>query len=206
MGKLPKYRLYSEAQCVSDRPELAQIAGQRVAILASFQDSSGDWSYTIYPSLHKSSPIFDCLESELVPVAPIPFTSDTERMANIVDQTAVLRYSVVYDGVRTLLQERGYDPRKCLLISCGQGNDVNITLVLPDGTVVNTDYREDRETRQAVRFVDWEVLDYSDREIELCREILAKDDTSQFDADVRRYFEENLAVADRPLPMLKHPE
>jgi hypothetical protein len=126
-------------------------------------------------------------------------------MANVVAHTAELRYSVRYGGVRKLIRERGYDPQRCLLISCDQGNDVSITLVLPNGTVVAADYREDHETRQAARFVDWEVQDYSDRELELCREIVSTDDTSPFDEDVRRYFDETLAAEDLPLPPLQPP-
>lgn len=205
MGKEPNIRLYSESLCVSDRPEVAAITGKRVAIIGRFQDNNGEWSYTVYESLHKTSPIFTCFETELVPVAPIPFVSDSEHLANIVTQTAGLRYAVGSAGLRKLLQDRGYDPRKCLQISCNQGDDVNITLVLPDGTVVNADYREHRETRQALHFVEWEVQDYSDRELELCREIVSRPDTSEFDAKVHHYFQEHLAATDRPLPPLREP-
>jgi hypothetical protein len=201
MNQEPKFGLYSGAQCASDRPELAPIAGQRVAVIGRFQDSEGRWNYTVYDSLHKTSAAYTCFETDLVPVAPIPFTPDSEHMTNIVAQTAKLRYSVIHGGLRRLLQQRGIDPMKCFQISCDQGFDVNITLVLPDGTVVNTDYRQDPQTRQATRFEAWEVQDYPpDRMIELCREILSRDDTSEFDETVRRYFEEHLAAADRPLP------
>ncbi len=200
MNQEPKFRLFSETQCIGDRPELAPIAGQRVAIIGRFRDTNGDWNYTVYDLLKKISPTFTCLEAELVPVAPIPWISDSEHLAGIVHGTAQLRYAVIFHGLRSLLQERGIDPLKCFLLSLDQGNDVNITVMLPDGRVVNADFREDHETRQAIRFVAWEVQTYSDRDVELCREILSRDDTSEFDADVRRYFEEHLAATDKGLP------
>ena len=129
--------------------------------------------------------------------------SDEEHRTNIIDQTAELRHSVKSDGLRHLLRERGYDPQACLRLSCDQGDDVNKTLVLPDGTVVSVDYREHYETRQAIRFTDWSVKTYSDREIELAREIVSASDSSVFDTDVLRYFNENLAASDHPLPPLK---
>jgi hypothetical protein len=51
--------------------------------------------------------------------------------------------------------------------------------------------------RQAISFSEWNIEDYSSREIELCREILPQQDTSEFDATVRRYFEDHLAARDR---------
>ncbi|MCE9554161.1 MAG: hypothetical protein K8T91_12400 [Planctomycetes bacterium] len=197
MNDEPTLRLYSDAHCISDRPELSAIRGQRVAIIARSIDENGKWTYTV--SLNKTSPTIKCFESELVPADPVPFIPDDEFLENVVAQTANLRYSVKWDGLRQLLDERGYDPLKCLLISCDQGLDVNITLVLPDGTIIDADYREDSETRQATRFEQWQASEHSDREIELCREILASD-TSHFDANVRCYFDERLSANDMPLP------
>ena len=77
------------------------------------------------------------------------------------------------------------------MISVEQGDDVLVTLVLPDLTVASAEYRIDPETRQAIRLVAWDLETYTEREIELGRELLNKNDTSEFDAAVRRYFEED---------------
>jgi hypothetical protein len=76
-------------------------------------------------------------------------------------------------------------------------------LVLPDGTVVNADYREHFETRQAIRFTVWNVEGLSNRDIELARAIVGASDSSRFDSDVRRYFDDNLAASDSPLPPMR---
>jgi hypothetical protein len=129
--------------------------------------------------------------------------SDDKHWLNIAAQTAVLRYSVKSDGLRALLRERGHDPNKCIQLSCEQGDDVSITLVLPDCTVVNAEYREHFETRQALRFTEWNVEGFSNREIELARAILGTSASSEFDSDVRRYFDDNLAATDTLLPPLQ---
>ncbi|MDP6721234.1 MAG: hypothetical protein QGF59_21380 [Pirellulaceae bacterium] len=197
MSREPKFNLYSEARCTGDRPEIAAVQGQRVMILSRSLGEDGEWAYTV--STNKTSPSITCVESELVTVEPIPLISDDEFMSDIVDQTATLRHSVKWDGLRQLLSQRGYDAQHCLLISCDHGSDVAVTLVLPDGTPVAANFREDAETRQATHFEDWETVDYSDSEIELCRQILASD-TAEFDRRVRAYFDEHLAATDAPLP------
>jgi hypothetical protein len=78
----------------------------------------------------------------------------------------------------------------------------SVTLVLPDGSVVNADYREHFESRQAIRFTEWKVEGFTDSETELARAIIEAPDSSMFDDDVRRYFESNLAATDAPLPPL----
>lgn len=184
----PRLLLYSDAKCVGSRPELASILGTRVSVIGCCQESDGTFSYAV-TARSKASPIYRCFENELIPLDPVPWVSDDEYMANIVAQTADLRYSEESRGLRQLLQERGLDPLKCLQISCDQGDDVAITLVLPDGTVVGADYRWDYDARQAVKFVAWYVKNYVDREIELCRAIVAGNDTSGFDESVRACFE-----------------
>jgi len=126
-------------------------------------------------------------------------TNDEDRL-NIVVQTAYLRHSVRYEGLRILLQSRGYVAKQCLQLSCDQGYDVNITLVLPDGTLVIADYREDPISRQATEFSNWIIEQYCDREIEIARAIVSESDTSQFDNEVFEYFKNNLANTDGPLP------
>ena len=122
---------------------------------------------------------------------------------NILAQTAALRFSVASRGLRRLLRGRGVDPMRCLQLSCNQGDDVKITLVIPDGVLVNADYREHYRTRQAIRFVEWTVENEMDSEAELCRDILSDAvRRSRFDEEVRRYFYEHVAATDRPLPPL----
>jgi hypothetical protein len=103
MNQEPKLSLFSEAQCVSDRPEVAPIAGKRVAIIGRDRDSVGEWSYRVYNAVKTTSPTFICFETELIPVAPIPLVSDAERLEGVVAETARLRYSVVDNGLRSLL-------------------------------------------------------------------------------------------------------
>jgi hypothetical protein len=75
--------------------------------------------------------------------------------------------------------------------------------VLPDGTLILADYREHYRTRQATGFTQWEVETWSDREVELCREIASSQDTKAFDDEVRRYYDEQVAPTDGPLPPLE---
>lgn len=127
---------------------------------------------------------------------------DSEIRENLIDQTASLRYSVKSQGLRDLLSERGHDAMKCLQMACDQGDDVSIDLVLDDATAVRLNYREHYRTRQAIRIVDWEPLNYSDRELELAKHVV-RDSDPAFDNDVRVYFNKYLAVADSELPPLK---
>ncbi len=124
--------------------------------------------------------------------------SDDYYRDNLVRQTADLRYSVRWEGVRSLLKHRGLDPLKCLLISCDQGDDVAITLALPDGTIVNADFREHYKTRQAIRFVNWETAAGGGREFDIARS-LAASDTLPFGEAVHEFYERELREDDRPL-------
>ncbi|MDB2687184.1 hypothetical protein N9Y42_08220 [Mariniblastus sp.] len=186
MNREPRLQLYTEARCTSDRLDVAPIHGQRVAILDRRLADEGVWIYTV--SENATSPIFSCFESELVAVDPLPLISDDEHMRNIISQTAVMRHSAKDSELRRILSERGCDPQECLLISCGQGFDVRVTLILQDGTIVDADYGVDPATQQATGIQEWEVLDYSDREIELCRKILSND-TAEFNDAVQRHFD-----------------
>jgi hypothetical protein len=83
-----------------------------------------------------------------------------------------------------------------------QGDDVNTVIVLGAGTIVDLDYREHYLTRQAIRFTEWHVGNYNDGYIELARQIVGGGD-HDFDADVRSYYEKEIAPHDKPLPPLK---
>ena len=128
-------------------------------------------------------------------------TSDDIR-ANLIAQTAALRWSIRDEGLRRLLRERGHDPARCIQVSVDQGDDVKTVIVLDDDTTVYLDYREHHQTRQAIGFTRWEVADYRDRDIELARQILRTED-EEFDADVLSYYEREIAPRDEPLPPLK---
>ncbi len=193
MASEAQFRMFSDAICVGNRPELAPINNKRVAVIARSQNSNGAWSYTVYDAFDKTSATYTCLESELVPCPPLGFISDSEYMENIIAQTADLRHS---PDVCELLKERGIDPQQCLQISLDQGCDIAIDLVLPDGSVVRMDYRLDEITHQATRIEEWETLTSADaetgtnRELQLCRQIVMQPDRFDFDEAVRRHFEE----------------
>ena len=127
-------------------------------------------------------------------------SSDDAIRQDIIIQTAELRWSVRSNGLRRLLQEKGYAPDKCIQTACDQGDDVNLEVVLNDGTVVNLDYREDRLTRQATGFTGWEVrTGRLNSETEMALRILHTRD-KRFDEDVLAYYMKNMAELDRPLP------
>ncbi|HZN67197.1 MAG TPA: hypothetical protein VFB66_18050 [Tepidisphaeraceae bacterium] len=126
--------------------------------------------------------------------------SEEELLADIVAQTAEFRYRICWAGGRRLVEQRGIDPMRCLQLSCDQGDDVNGTLVLPDGTVINFDMREDPKTRELVSVSRWEPVSYQDREVAIAREIVSAPDSSSFDRRVRDYFEKHWMHRDAPLP------
>ena len=121
--------------------------------------------------------------------------------ANLVAQTAELRWSIRFEGLRRLLRERGCDPARCIQVSVDQGDDVNTVIVLEDGTIADLDYREHHLTRQAVGFTRWVVEDYHDTDVALARQILNAADRD-FDAEVETYYETKVAPRDKPLPPL----
>lgn len=69
--------------------------------------------------------------------------SDEDLVADIVAQTAEFRYRICWGGARRFLEGRGIDPLRCLLLRCDQGDDVSGTLILPDGSLIDFDMRED---------------------------------------------------------------
>ncbi len=126
--------------------------------------------------------------------------TDEERLQGIVVLTAQFRYRICWKGARLLLQERGIDPMRVLQLSCDQGFDVNTSLMLPDGVLVNVDFKEDRKTREIVSINEWLPVDGSRRQVELARQIVKAQDTTQFDRRVERYFDENWREKDASLP------
>ena len=127
--------------------------------------------------------------------------TDADEIENFVVQTAELRFSVKSDGLRQLLKARGHDPAAVIQHSCDHGDDVHIGLYLEDGSAVSLDYREHYQTRQAIKIASWEMKEYSDREAELANQILSGD-TTDFDREVRAYFDRELASSDAALPPL----
>ena len=127
---------------------------------------------------------------------------DSEIRENLIAQTAQLRYSIASEGLRELLTQRGHDAFRCVQMACDQGDDVSIDLVLDDSTTVRLNYREHFRTRQAICIVDWESLEYDDRELRMAREIVTNNDDA-FDKDVRVYFDDHIAENDSLLLPLK---
>jgi hypothetical protein len=60
----PLFKLYSTVFCISDRPELETIRGQRVEIISRYQHLDGHWTYLVSEDKKKSS-TFECHEHEL---------------------------------------------------------------------------------------------------------------------------------------------
>lgn len=127
---------------------------------------------------------------------------DSVIRADLIEQTAELRYAVASQGLRELLAQRGHDAMRSIQIACDQGDDVSIDLVLEDSSAVRLNYREHYRTRQAIRIVDWEPLRYSDRELEMAKNLVTQCDNT-FESDVRLYFDENMAETDSLLPPLQ---
>ncbi|MCR9118732.1 MAG: hypothetical protein NXI22_17490, partial [bacterium] len=151
----------------------------------------------------KSSRTFTCREEELQSVAAQPLVSDDELIQDVVLQTAEFRYSTRSQGLRRLVARKGFDPMRCLLVGCDQGDDVNVSLVLPDGTLVDADYREDPQTRQASEFTRWRTDSSTDRDIELCRQIIRGANLAELDSQVCRAFHSHFAATDRRLPAIE---
>ena len=126
--------------------------------------------------------------------------SDDEMRSDIIAQTAEFRFRICWAGTRSLLQQRGLDPMRCLLLSCDQGDDTNGLLMLPDGSMVDFDVRENRATRTHERFSNWTPVDYSGREYEIAREIVTCSSTAAFDAEVLAHFNAQWRDRDAPLP------
>jgi len=126
--------------------------------------------------------------------------SDEDLLADIVAQTAEFRYRMCWAGARRLLEGRGIDPLRCLWLGCDQGDDVNGTLVLPDGSLIDFDMREDPKTRELISISKWEPVAWEDREVAVARGVVSAPDRSSFDRRVRDYFEEHWMHRDAPLP------
>ena len=101
------------------------------------------------------------------------------------------------------MAERGFDPSSTILATCDQGDDVNVSFILPDGHAVSCDFREDSTTRQAVGVTSWKTLAPSVEEdeyslgAEILRDLRLRD---AFDRAVLAYFDFHLRHDDRPLP------
>ena len=128
-----------------------------------------------------------------------PYSDDYHR-EGIVALTAEFRFRICWDGTRSLLQQRGIDPMRCLLLSCDQGDDTNGLLMLPNGSMVDFDVRENRATRNHERFSNWTPVEYSGREYEIAREIVTSSSTDAFDAEVLAHFNVEWRNRDAPLP------
>ena len=89
--------------------------------------------------------------------------------------------------------EMGYDPSVTIGVTCDQGDDINATFVLPDGTAIDCDFREDEISGQAIRITQWHALPLepdSENEFSLAAEILRDPHLKDaFDKAVTAFFE-----------------
>ena len=120
----------------------------------------------------------------------------------LVSGTAQYRYRICWEGARRVMTERGYDPSYTILATCDQGHDVNASFILPDGSAVSCDFREDSSTRQAIAVTSWETLAHTVEDeyslaAEILRDLRLRD---AFDRAVLAYFDFHLRHDDRPLP------
>ena len=77
---------------------------------------------------------------------------------------------------------------------------MNGTLLLPDGSLIDFDMREDPKTRELISISKWEPVAWEDREVAVARGVVSVPDCSSFDRRVRDYFEEHWMHRDVPLP------
>ncbi|WP_206026396.1 hypothetical protein [Roseimicrobium sp. ORNL1] len=124
---------------------------------------------------------------------------------DLVSLTAKYRHGITWHGARELMASRGHDPMSTFLMSCDDGDDLNARFVLPDGSAVSCDFRDDPKTRQAVFFTRWSVMERSDDDEEdeytLAAEILQDAELkAAFDHAVQAFFEFHWRRMDRPLP------
>ena len=103
------------------------------------------------------------------------------------------------------MTKRGFEPTDTIQATCDQGDDINANFILPDGTVVLCDFREDPETRQAVSVTSWCISGARSTEedmyslaVEVLRDLRLKD---AFDRAVVAYYDFHLRDSDRPLPV-----
>jgi hypothetical protein len=120
-------------------------------------------------------------------------------LEDVVAQTAEFRYRISWAGGRRLVKELGFDPLACIQTSCDQGDDVEVTLVLPDGRVVVFNMKEDPATRELVRISGWEYISSGDRHVRAAQAILRGEDTARFDQRVRGHYDAYWKGRDWPL-------
>ena len=115
----------------------------------------------------------------------------------LVSQTAEYRFRVCWRGARELMAAKGQ-------MTCDQGDDVNTGFVLPDGSEVDCDFRDDPRTRQSVSITRWQVIEHpheEENESTLAAEILQDTELkAAFDQAVQSFFDFHWRRFDRPLP------
>ena len=141
-----------------------------------------------------------------------PYFRSRQRIEDywdLVSQTAEFRYRLRWSGARTILSERGFDPLSTILVFCEQGDDIAADFVLPDGTLVCCNFREDPSTRQAVSITNWNMQqELSPGEVDtnadirtfgsdIARDLHVKD---AFDRAVLAYYDFHFRFNDPPLP------
>jgi hypothetical protein len=107
----PKFKLYASAKCVSERAELAPIAGQCVGILHRNLRTNGTWGYTVSPDT-KAGGTFECAEAELEPyerpkpsVHLPPYHLISTLIGNYLHQDLDVWHKTIADAVSAAVRE-----------------------------------------------------------------------------------------------------
>lgn len=123
---------------------------------------------------------------------------------NLVSQTAEFRFSIRWDGARSLFAAKGFNPQMIIMMGCDPGDDVLGYFALPDGSAVSCDMKEDRISRQIVSFSRWEPLmcnSNDENDFGLALEIVADNRlTEAFNRAVLAFYDFHLREVDEPLP------
>jgi hypothetical protein len=207
MGKEPILQLFSEAHCLGGRPEIAPIAGERVAIIGRHQDNKGTWSYTVYPSSSKLSATFECMETELIPSASEPLLPDMGRSAlsdiersksellrSLLASTSLVRFHRLWEEGRSALRANGIEPDRCVFFYTGPGGEyATVMFVGEDGHARGMDLNRGKATGSIVIGDQWPMDDEKDAEKDLAREVCAEHNWDDFDAQVREYYDQEFS-------------
>jgi hypothetical protein len=92
---------------------------------------------------------------------------------DLLDQTAALRFSPVWESVRQLLATRGVAAAQTILFSCDHagGPDMSVWLALPDGSIIDAIIRKDTASGTYTSIVQWRTVEPTEDELLLARRI-----------------------------------
>lgn len=122
-----------------------------------------------------------------------------EVVESLAQLTAEFRYCIVYGGTRRLLQDRGIDPMCCVLLGVHPGDDVALELMLPDGSVVEFESRDDPLTREHIELVGWTSAVGDKRNVRIARAHCTGERESEFSKVVYARYVQYWEDGDAPL-------